>query len=193
MSLHKQQAARASSPAVPGSPYSPSLSRQQSNHSGGQSRQHPLSPFGLPQQQSTPHPLSQQLPQQQPLHQPGKAQQQAPAGTARQSQLQGQGSGQASQQTLISPLNPKFQLLPEAERLKVLRQYLLAQKPSLQPLEVPQPQPHTSHEVSYGNSSCVSDTVSTDSVVEAYIVNMHAVMDAACFSLTCLAVSLRLM
>lgn len=167
MSLHKQQAARASSPAVPGSPYSPSLSRQQSNHSGGQSRQHPTSPFGLPQQQSISNPLSQQLPQQQPLHQQVLLQQ---ARTVSQSQLQGQGLGQAPQQALLSPLDPKFQLLPEAERLKVLRHYLLAQKPSLQPLEVPQAQPHTSPEVSPGHSSCVPVTVSVDSVGETYIV-----------------------
>lgn len=159
MSLHKQQAARASSPLVSTSssiPSSPSLSHQQSNQTHGQSRQHPLSLFGLLQQQSMSYPPSQQLPQQQPLYQPGPLQQQPSAHAASQSHPQATaGSGRTSHQTAPTPLDPNFQTLPEAERVKLLHQWLLAVKPNLQPLEVPQTQPHTLPQVSLGNSSCV--------------------------------------
>ena len=159
MSLHKQQAARASSPIVSRSSSIPSslfLLHQQGKNTHGQSRQHPLSPSGLRQQQSTSYPLSQQLPQQQPLHQLGLSQQQPPASVASQPQSQAtSGSGQTSHQTVPLPLDANIQMLPEADRVKLLRQWLLAKKPNLQPLELPHTQVSTLPEVSPGISSSV--------------------------------------
>lgn len=148
MSLHKQQAAR---PGSPSRPYSPSLPHQHGTpyvHSR-------LSPFGLPQQQNAPYSLGQQLPRQQPLHQLGPSQQQHLQATGQLQQQTAAGSRPASQQNVLSPFDSKFQALPEGERVKVLHRFLRAVKPNLQPLEAPQPQAHTSPEVSLDSHSCI--------------------------------------
>ena len=129
MSLHKQQqAVRSRSPSIP---RSLSIPRQRGSYPSGQSKQHSISPF---------HQSQQQQQQQQ--------QQQATSQMLNPPQQQGaQQAGSASQQDVISPLDPKFQALPEAKRVELLYQFLLAKKPNLQPLEVAQGQEGTSIEV----------------------------------------------
>lgn len=67
---------------------------------------------------------------------PGQAQQEAmqQPGQAQQSGYQ----SRRSQQVAISPLDPAFRLLTDAEKTKRLREFLLGVKPNLQPLDVNQ-------------------------------------------------------
>ena len=140
MALHKQQAVESRSTSLSGSPsdpHSPPLSHQQANTPFGHSHQQFASPLGRPERQPAPDALqhtqqqqkqSQKQPQKQPQRQPQKQQQQQQA--AHQ-------SGEASQRSVMSPLDHRFPTLPETEKVKLLHKYLLANKPHLQPLEVP--------------------------------------------------------
>ena len=67
---------------------------------------------------------------------PGQAQQEAmqQPGQAQQSGYQ----SRRSQQVAISPLDPAFRLLTDAEKTKRLREFLLGVKPNLQPLDMNQ-------------------------------------------------------
>ena len=87
----------------------------------------------LPSSPSLPRSAS--LPQQQPVHQPSQPQQQAAPQSSQQEQ--GQQAGRL-QQAGCSPLDPAFKLLPDAEKNRRMREFLLGVKPNLQPVDLNQ-------------------------------------------------------